>query len=106
MDSIRRSRNMTQKQFAEALEISQSAVSKYLSGRMPPADVMLKIARLAHTSVEWILCGVSAEENRIIKEETSGYKTTADFLKDYNALPAPVRAGLNIIINYLGNQRK
>ena len=110
MDSIRSGRGMTQKQFAEALNISQSAVSKYLSGRMPPADVMLKIARLGYTSVEWILTGKRPpyiiEEQMAVSEENSVYAASEDFFSSYNRLPAPVQAAIGTIINYFRDQRR
>ena len=110
INSIRRDRGMTQKQFAEALEISQSAVSKYLSGRMPPADVMLKIARLGYTNVEWILTGKIpphiVEEHMTVSEENSVYTTSEDFYSSYNNLPAPVQAAMATIINYFRDQRR
>jgi transcriptional regulator with XRE-family HTH domain len=48
---------ITQKGLADYLDISQPAVSLYLQGRIPPADVLLEIARLGGTTVEWILTG-------------------------------------------------
>jgi transcriptional regulator with XRE-family HTH domain len=102
MDSIRRQVNMTQKEFAEALDISQSAVSKYLNGRMPPADVMLKIARLGFTNVEWILTGKIPPlivENNIVKEENTPYGT-ADFTTEYGKLPPALRRAIQNIISH------
>jgi len=54
---IRRQNNLTQEQLALELGISQPAVSKYLSERIPPADVLFNLAKLGKTTIEWILSG-------------------------------------------------
>jgi transcriptional regulator with XRE-family HTH domain len=57
IDSIRRQIGMNQEQLAAALGISQPAVSKYLKNRIPPGDILLKLAGLSNTTIEWILTG-------------------------------------------------
>ena len=50
--------DMSQKQFAEKLGITQPMVSKYEKGEtIPPAQILLKIAKLGKTTVEKILEG-------------------------------------------------
>jgi transcriptional regulator with XRE-family HTH domain len=103
MNNIRRQAGMTQKEFAKTLQISQSAVSKYLSGRMPPADVMLNIARLGFTSVEWILTGKKLPlfvESNIVKEDSPIYETQDDFSVEYNKLPPALRSAIRKIISH------
>lgn len=58
---------ITQKGLADYLNISQPAISLYLQGRVPPADVLLKIARLGDTTIEWILTGETEQSKRIFK---------------------------------------
>ena len=110
IDNIRRDLGMTQKQFAAALEISQSAVSKYLSGRMPPADVMLKIARLGYTNVEWILTGkqppLILDGETFVREDKVVYGESGAFFSAYNELPAAVRTAIAALMNYFRNQRR
>jgi transcriptional regulator with XRE-family HTH domain len=49
--------HLTQKGFAELLEVTQPAVSKYLQGRIPPPAILLKLSRLSGNSIEWFLTG-------------------------------------------------
>ena len=50
--------DMSQKQFAEELGITQPMVSKYEKGEtIPSAQILLKIAKLGKTTVEKILEG-------------------------------------------------
>jgi len=50
--------DMNQKQFAKKLGITQPMVSKYEKGKIiPPAQILLKIAKLGKTTVEKILEG-------------------------------------------------
>ena len=50
--------DLNQKQFAKKLGITQPMVSKYEKGEIiPPAQILLKIAKLGKTTVEKILEG-------------------------------------------------
>ena len=50
--------DMNQKQFAKKLGITQPMVSKYEKGEIiPPAEILLQIAKLGNTTVEKILEG-------------------------------------------------
>jgi len=50
--------DLNQKQFAKKLGITQPMVSKYEKGEIiPPAQILLKIAKLGKTSIEGILEG-------------------------------------------------
>ena len=50
--------DLNQKQFAKNLGITQPMVSKYEKGEIiPPAQILLKIAKLGKTSIEGILEG-------------------------------------------------
>ena len=82
IDFIRLQKNLNQEQLAAKLNISQPAVSKYLKERIPPADILLKLANLGETTVEWILTGQKrhfyAEESMRVKEKESPYSVDAD----------------------------
>lgn len=50
--------DMTQKQFAKKLGVTQPMISKYEKGEIiPPAEILLKIAKLGKTTVEKLLEG-------------------------------------------------
>jgi len=82
VDFIRRQNDLNQEQLAAKLKISQPAVSKYLKDRLPPADILLKIARLGSTTVEWILTGEKShfysDEALHIKEKENPYTVDTD----------------------------
>ncbi len=56
---IRKKQKLTQQQLAEVLSVSQPAVSRYLRDRIPPPGVLVELARLGKTTIEWILVGES-----------------------------------------------
>lgn len=53
--------------FADLLGISRPNLSRYEAGRMPPADVMQKIADYGGVSVKWLLTG--KEEKKYVKQD-------------------------------------
>lgn len=54
--SLRKRKNITQVQLAEALSVERSSVGKYETGTMPSADVLIRIADYFDVSVDYILC--------------------------------------------------
>jgi transcriptional regulator with XRE-family HTH domain len=84
---------ITQKGLADYLNISQPAISLYLQGRVPPADVLLKIARLGDTTIEWILTGETDQSKRIFKigEEKIVFGSDHVLHELWNQLPENTR---------------
>lgn len=69
---IRVQNNLNQQQLAQKLGISQPAVSKYLKDRIPPSDILLKLAKLGGTTIEWLLTGRKNHfviENKIMENQ-------------------------------------
>ena len=62
-----------QKELAELLGVTQPAVSKYLNGRVPPPEVLLKLARATDTTIEWILSGKNLAAAGRVAEPSAGY---------------------------------
>jgi transcriptional regulator with XRE-family HTH domain len=87
IDYIRRQNDLNQEQLAARLDISQPAVSKYLKERIPPADILLKLATLGGTTMEWILTGQKkhffAEEGLRVKDTESAYMLDTDIQLAY-----------------------
>ena len=55
---IRKALGMNQVQFAKALRVKkQHYISRYELGRVPPPDLLLKIARIGNVTVDWIFSG-------------------------------------------------
>ncbi len=78
---IRLQNELNQQQLARHLGISQPAVSKYLKNRIPPAEILFKLARLGATTVEWLLTGKKEHfvmENNLVNEDSGGYSSDID----------------------------
>ncbi len=48
----------TQAQFAERLNTTQASISRYLNGRQPDRETLIKIASQTSVSLDWLLTGV------------------------------------------------
>ncbi len=110
INRIRKNRGMSQKQFAVALDISQSGVSKYLKQRIPPAEILFKIATLGQTTMEYILTGEKTydiiEENLLVSENINRYNTPEDLHGQIAQLPYTVRTAILSLIDYWSNHCK
>lgn len=99
---------LTQAQLAKYLKIGQPAVSKYLRGRIPPADVLYKMARLGKTTMEWILHGEKSyfyASGATIREPAVSYDALPDadirLARRIARLPAEARQVLRQLIDLL-----
>ena len=103
---IRIQNNLNQEQLAQKLDISQPAVSKYLKDRIPPAEILLKFARLGGTTIEWLLTGKKqyfVVEPNVIKEESANYSFDIDLqlATKISGLDADAKDTLLRLINIL-----
>lgn len=103
IDLIRLQKGFTQQQLAAELHISQSAMSKYMKERIPAPDVLLRLAQLGNTTIEWILTGRKSyfyEENTpSVREHSAGYHDADRALaRDIAALPSEIRKALMVLI--------
>lgn len=107
---IRKQKGWTQEQLANALSLSQPAVSKYLKERIPPAETLLKLAQIGSTTIEWILTGQKSyfyqDENTLVKEKQSTYDAEVILAKKIAQLPADVRQALMSLIDFVVSQGK
>ncbi len=62
----------TQAQFAERLGTTQASISRYLNGRQPDRETLIKIARKTSVSLDWLLTGKASSG------EEGGGKASAD----------------------------
>jgi transcriptional regulator with XRE-family HTH domain len=107
INSIRTEHNLNQEQLARQLSISQSAVSKYLKQRIPPADILLKLAQIGNTTMEWILTGEKktffTTDTITVNEESTGYSSDIDIrlAQKIARLPLKARQVILQLINIL-----
>ena len=64
LKALRTGQKLTQQQLADRLGVAKSVVSYYETGdRYPSYDVLIKIARIFHTTTDYLL---DIERNRVI----------------------------------------
>lgn len=116
----RKSKNLTQMQLAEKLNITDRAVSKWETGKgMPDSSIMLELCNELGISVNELLCGEKiemdnynkkAEENFIeLKRSTERIeRNLQNILTAFKALSVILSIGaiaaftLHLVMNYLG----
>ena len=96
---IMRAMKMNQKELARQLDITQPAVSKYLQGRIPPADVLLQLARMSRVSIEWILTGGASDSNSHVSEPRAEYRSSSRLQDKIIRLPPPLREKIEKLID-------
>ena len=69
---LRTKQNMTQEEFAEYMEVSRQAVSKWeLDKSLPDVGKLLKMSELFQVSIDYLLKGTEVADNEIQKIETA-----------------------------------
>lgn len=103
IQQIMASAGITQKGLADYLGISQPAVSLYLRGRVPPAEVLLQIAKLGNTTVEWLLTGENAPESSALQvgEPREAYGNQVVLLKLWGKLPEALQRDLLTLMRHM-----
>lgn len=100
--AIMQKQGLTQNDLSRLLGISQPAVSLYLKGRMPPADVLVRIAQLGNTTVEQLLTGKEAPaESRRLREKAPLYGNRQHLLNLWDQLPSPVQRDVLALLRHL-----
>jgi len=110
IDLIRKQKGWTQEQLANALDLSQPAISKYLKERIPPAETLLKLAQFGNTTIEWILTGQKSyfyqKENTVVKEKSTTYDAEINLAKKIAELPPEVRQAIISLVDFTFAQGK
>ena len=84
------------------MQISQPAISKYLKERIPPADILLKLAQIGNTTIEWILTG---QKNYYYNSDVH-YDADLLLAKKIAGLPAEIRNAVITLVETLHAQGK
>ncbi len=103
---IMRKLKLNQAELAKALEITQPAVSKYLNERMPPVEIIFRLAFLGKVSMEWLLTGKPGPAARYVAEPLANYQTAAVSRDQISELPPQVQEALRILIDYLATRER
>ncbi len=98
---IMKNMNFTQKDLSDILGISQPAISLYLKGRMPPADILYHIAQIAETSVEWLLTGKETKEVYSVHEQKTLYGNQYLLLDLWKRIPSNIQRDLLNLIRHI-----
>lgn len=90
LKALRNSQKLTQQQLADRIGVAKSVVSYYESGdRYPSYDVLVKIARVFHTSTDYLL-DVSKETvidvSGLSQDDIAVVRTVAEALKRKNKI--------------------
>ena len=93
--------NLNQQQLADQLGITQPAISKYLQGRIPPADVLYNLAKMSQVTMEWILTGSEIKRNGQVAEPLSEYQSSSVLLEKFERLPAHIRKDFEQLLESL-----
>lgn len=101
ISDVMKKQGMTQQNLALTLEVSQPAISSYLRGRMPPADILYKIARIGQTTIEWLLMGDSFSQATRVEEKVAPYGNQQLLLGLWAELPPPVQNNLLMLMRQL-----
>ena len=66
---------LSQSEFARRIGVpNQNGVSRYEGGRIPPPELLVKIARFGKVSVDWVLTGRSLEGASLAAEHRPAYR--------------------------------
>jgi predicted transcriptional regulator len=101
LKKIMDARGLTQQDMAMLLGISQPAVSLYLRGRIPPADILLKLAEMSREKMEWLLTGSSTLHTEAVREHPTVYGTEHTLLSYWRQLKPDVRRNLLKLMEHL-----
>jgi len=83
----------TQQEWAAMLQVSQPSISNYLKGRIPPVEVLSRIADLARIPLETLLFAAeytTSTEIAGIAENKQEYRQ-AEIVELYNRLPEKIQ---------------
>lgn len=66
---LRKGLNLSQAEFSEKLGVSQSKLSSYENGKMPPLDMLLRAAETFQVSLDWLM-GLPVQNSQLDDERT------------------------------------
>jgi predicted transcriptional regulator len=91
--------SLNQKQLAELLGVTQPAVSMYLSNRIPPAHILLKLSHLSERTIEWFLTGEIEGMIYKVSEPETTYSQRLNLEKKISLLPGEIYKNLEELVD-------
>jgi transcriptional regulator with XRE-family HTH domain len=94
----------TQAQFADRLDTTQASISRYLNGRQPDRETLVKIARQTCVSLDWLLTGAGpgpAEKPKKEPPDTELVQAIVAYLGDLQNLSAKEKAAAQALLRDL-----
>jgi transcriptional regulator with XRE-family HTH domain len=98
---LMKQKKLTQKELADLLGISQPAISLYLKGRVPPADILFRIAGIGETTVDWLLSGDVQKSEYTVREKIPLYGNQQLLLNLWDKLPATIQKDILMLIRHM-----
>lgn len=103
----------SQEELADFLDISQPSVSNYLSGRIPPAEILYKMSRLFGVSMEFLLTGeheqikdeVKCGDLRVAEQRPSYGNPYQEVLEWFGRLDPEERKAILVILKKLAGKK-
>ena len=99
IESIMHKLSLNQKQLAKLLDVTQPAVSMYLSNRIPPAHILLKLSHLSGRTIEWFLTGDIESMIYKVSEPKTSYSEHLKLEKKISLLPGEIYKNLEELVD-------
>lgn len=101
LEELRKDRNMTQKELAEAIYVTSGTISNYENDRyLPDIEKLIMLADHFNVTIDYLLGRASYNLNPDTFEKTIGSSTSiGSFLKDFITLPANRQSIILEIVN-------
>jgi len=97
----------TQMNFAERLETTQASISRYLNGRQPDRETLIRIARKTGVSLDWLMTGKGPGPRETGEKKGKGddFDWLASGLESVNTLSSRDKDRLKtMVLDLLGNK--
>lgn len=95
---LRKSKNLTQKELAKILNVSNTTLSQYENGiRVPSDDIKIKIANYFNVTLDYLLSGKHSNEN--INESQLTKKDEKDIAKTMERMKKQLSEDQDLLFN-------
>jgi transcriptional regulator with XRE-family HTH domain len=97
----------TQSDFAQRLGTTQASISRYVNGRHPDRETLVKIARRTGVSLDWLLTGKGPQKAaRKGKSEKDSLQVALAYLGELKSIPGQERSRVQGLIRDLAQNKQ